>query len=322
MEALVSIVVPIFKVEQYLCRCVDSLLRQDYQRIEIILVDDGSPDRCGDICDDYARRDSRIRVIHQVNAGLSAARNSGIEIASGDYLMFVDSDDFVESNYCSYALSESLKYNSDIVVFGYNVIYFDRIESQSVDVENEKRFSKEEALVELNGGKILSFAWNKIYKASLFESVRYPVGRLYEDIGTTYLLFDKANSVYLASGITYNYQKRNDSILGKKMTAKDAIDWFDMVRQRHEYIACKYPKIISQIASSDVHSVMYCLTNLYCFLGYKQKRQEMVRFILELSVYPIKNKSIYLRLLLFSPMLFRMEQNLKRYIKIIVSFMK
>lgn len=214
---MISIVVPIYKVEKYLKRCIESLIDQDYPDIEIILVDDGSPDNCGTICDEYAQKDNRIKVIHQQNGGLSVSCNAGIDIAQGGYLMFVDSDDWVEKNYCSMALQKATKTESDIVVFGYNDVYNDRIVKRSIALKDEKKYSSEEALKELHGGKILSFAWNKIYKADLFKTgIRYPKGRLFEDIGTTYLLFHQANAVFLASGATYNYQKREDSILGKK----------------------------------------------------------------------------------------------------------
>lgn len=315
----VSIVVPIYKVESYLHRCVDSLINQDDDNIEIILVDDGSPDGCPGICDEYQKMDHRIKVIHQVNGGLSAARNSGIDIATGDYLMFVDSDDFVEPNYCSYALDQAIKTDSDIVVFGHKDVYPDRTEIQTVLFSEERRFNREEALTELVGGKILSFAWNKIYKASLFDGIRYPVGRLYEDIGTTYKLFDKANSVYLASGVTYNYQKREDSILGKKMKAKDAIDWFDLEMERHSFMLRKYPQIANRAWGKVAGTALFCLKNLCDFNGYKGKQKEMESFLIknrnQIELSGIRDKE--LRLLYISPKMFRLYRGMKRIIKVV-----
>lgn len=319
---MISIIVPIYKVEAYLSRCIESLINQDYKEIEIILVEDGSPDNCAQICDRYADKDTRIKVIHKENGGLSSARNAGLDIAVGEYIMFVDSDDYVAPNFCSYALSKAQSTDSDIVVFGHKELYPSYSIVVNIEPTQEIKLAKLNALLVLINGRINSYAWNKIYRSSLFENIRYPEGRLYEDIGTTYLLFDKAKSVFLSSKITYYYQQRVDSILGKKMTAKDAIDWYEMVRQRHDYIACKYPEIVSQIANSDLHSTMYCLTNLYCFVGYIQMKREMENFIINLSVYSIKNKSIYVRMLLFSPITFRIIQNLKRYIKRSCSFFK
>lgn len=314
MNILISIIVPIYKVERYLRHCIDSLLSQDYQHIEIILVDDGSPDSCGKMVDEYAAKDERILAIHQQNAGLSAARNAGIKVAKGDYLMFVDSDDFVDTNFCSYALQKAIDTDSDIVVFGYRDIYTDRVEEQSVG--KEYKFSRKEALLELHGGRLLSFAWNKIYKSSLFKTVRYPIGRLYEDIATTYLLFDKANTIYLASGITYNYLKRSDSILGKKMKAKDAIDWYLAVRQRYDFMKQNYSEIVQKTIPNVIDSTMFCLNNLCNYSGYQQQKKAMVDFLLFLKLNEdIVQFSFYQRLLFLSPHLYFFIRHIKRKLK-------
>ena len=118
----ISVIVPVYKVESYLGKCLDSIIGQTYHILEIILIDDGSPDRCGEICDEYAAKDPRIHVIHQQNAGLSAARNAGLDIASGDYIMFVDSDDWVEKNTCETVLMIAQQQQADIVCYGYNEV--------------------------------------------------------------------------------------------------------------------------------------------------------------------------------------------------------
>lgn len=275
----ISIIVPIFKVEKYLYRCIDSLIIQDYSDIEIILVDDGSPDRCGDICDDYAKKDDRIKVIHKKNGGLSSARNRGLDIATGSYIMCVDSDDYVEKNFCSYALEKALQTQADIVVFGYNDVYERHVEIQSVS--QGERYGVEEALAELHGGKLLSFAWNKIYKAKLFDGIRYPEGRLFEDVGTTYKLFDKANFIYHASGVTYNYQKRGDSILGKSLSPKGAIDWFEMDMERLEFLKMKYPNMVNrQLLDFYVKDVLRFYNTIVGRRGYKQEKKEMETFLI------------------------------------------
>lgn len=307
MDCSISIIVPIYKVEKYLRRCIDSLLNQDYHDIEIILVDDGSPDNCGIICDEYVKKDTRIKVTHQQNGGLSAARNAGIDIAKGEYLMFVDSDDWVEKNYCSMALKKATETESDIVVFGYNDIYNDRIIKRSITPKDEKKYKTEEALKELHGGKILSFAWNKIYKADLFKTgIRYPQGRLFEDIGTTYLLFHKANAVFLASGATYNYQKREDSILGKKMKTKDAIDWFDLEMERFQFMRQNYPDIAEKLWKYYGQRVLFLYKVLSNFPHQKDKLKEMEAFLithrLQIKDAGVKDKE--LNLLYFSPFLF------------------
>lgn len=122
-DSLISIIVPVYNVEQYLSRCVDSLVNQTYHNIEIILVDDGSPDRSGEICDEYAKKDKRVKVIHQSNGGLSDARNTALDIAKGDYLMFVDSDDWIEKKTCEILNRLASDYKADTVIFGLNFVF-------------------------------------------------------------------------------------------------------------------------------------------------------------------------------------------------------
>lgn len=316
---MISIIVPIYKVEKYLRRCIDSLIYQDYLNIEIILVDDGSPDNCGTICDEYAQKDKRIKVIHQQNGGLSAARNAGIDVAQGNYLMFVDSDDWVEKNFCSTALRKAKETNSDIVVFGYNDVYENRTVKKSIIEKEEKRYSTKEALIELHGGKILSFAWNKIYKADLFKSgIRYPKGRLFEDIGTTYLLFHQANAIFLASGATYNYQKREDSILGKKMKAKDAIDWFDQEMERSLFIKQNYPDVTKKLWKYYGQRVLFLYKVLSNFPHQKDKLKEMEAFLIthRLQIIDAGVKDKELNLLYASPFLFYYYRRFKALIKL------
>ena len=314
MGCSISIVVPIYKVEKYLRRCIESLINQDYPDIEIILVDDGSPDNCGTICDEYAQKDARIKVVHQQNGGLSAARNAGIDIAQGDYLMFVDSDDWVEPNYCSEALNKAKDNNCDIVVFGYNNIYKYHID---ITQRKEKLFKSIDAIIELHGGQIESFAWNKIYKADLFKTgIRYPKGRLFEDIGTTYLLFHQANAVFLASGATYNYQKREDSILGKKMKAKDAIDWFDLEIERFQFMRQNYPDVAEKLWKYYGQRVLFLCKVLSNFPNQKDKLREMESFLIthRLQIIDAGVKDKELNLLYTSPFLFYYYRRFKALI--------
>lgn len=274
-DKIISIFVPIYNVEPYLERCITSLISQSYHDIEIILVDDGSPDNCPDICDRYAKTDNRIKVIHKENGGLSSARNQGIDVASGNWLMFVDSDDYVEHNFCSSAIEKIQENNCDIVIFGYNDIYEDQIVSQPV-TKNDYIISSKEALSELCSDKILSFAWNKIYKADLFASgVRYPKNMLYEDIGTTYKLFDKANTICITSSITYNYRKRTNSILGSGITDKGAIDWYRLEKERFRFVTNKYPEITPKILQNYLSTILLCYNTIAGQKGYNEIKKAM-----------------------------------------------
>lgn len=225
---LVSIVIPIYKVEQYLPRCLESVIAQSYDNLEIILVDDGSPDNCPDICDQYARNDNRIKVIHKTNGGLSSARNAGISASNGLYICFIDSDDFVSSNYVK-RLVELLEENQcDISVCRY--ISFNNLSREDdlmMAVQKNMKVSIYQGTNHImnqffnkNCG-ISVIAWNKMYKKCLFEGISFPDGRNYEDEATTYKLFYKSKSVIYTNESLYYYFQRSDSIMGSLMTERN-----------------------------------------------------------------------------------------------------
>ena len=221
-EPLISVIVPVYKVPQYLEQCVDSILCQTYENLEILLVDDGSPDHCGAICDGYARKDSRVRVIHKENGGLSSARNAGLDAARGDYVAFADSDDWVEPDAYRAMLELAQKYQVSLVCAG-RYDYSEKRETRKPGLcpMREEVLSAEEML-----GRLLiwdqcdSAAWDKLYARSLFEGIRYPLGKYYEDIGTTYLVVEKAEKVAMLPVPVYNYRHRSNSITMAPLTAK------------------------------------------------------------------------------------------------------
>ena len=241
MDPKVSVIVPIYKVEPYLARCLDSLRCQTLREVEFLLIDDGSPDRCGEIADRYAREDDRFRVIHQENGGLSAARNRGIELARATYLMFVDSDDWVEPDFCRIPYECAVAQGADLVIFSHWRDGFPKGKKQ-VDVPREGVFSREEALW-LTCSEIGAYAWNKFYHKRLFENVRYPVGRTFEDTGTTCRLVQNAQCIYVSSASLYHYRFRSDGIV-ETITAKNITDRMEMFRWEAEFLAsCGYTKL-------------------------------------------------------------------------------
>jgi len=189
MKPLISVVVPVYKVEAYLTRCLDSLCRQSLVNIEIILINDASPDRCGAICEEYAAKDKRFKVFyHAENMGLSIARNTGIQLAIADYLMFVDSDDWVHEDYCKEAYECAVHYGTDIVIFRHQRI--NKTEYLKKDNGNNDNFiprgliSREKAIELLIKGILDNAAWNKLYRKELFNDISYPRYYLCEDIGS------------------------------------------------------------------------------------------------------------------------------------------
>lgn len=213
---MISVIVPVYKVEPYLRQCIDSILAQTYTDFELILVDDGSPDNCGAICDEYARRDARIRVIHQENGGLSAARNAGIDIAKGEYLSFVDSDDMITETYLEKLLDTLTKEHADISVCG--MLKFQdgtEPETSSDEIELVETMSGRDACLSIYrmDGKVPVMACGKLYKRGLFEEIRYPKGRIHEDDATTPRVLYNASCVVTNSTRLYLYRQRAGSIM-------------------------------------------------------------------------------------------------------------
>ena len=215
-QPLISVIVPCYNVEQYLPKCIDSILSQTYRSLEVWLVDDGSPDRCGEICDEYARKDSRVKVIHKENGGLADARNVALDVMTGEYVVCVDSDDYISPTHIEglYRLIE--KYGADASV---NTCCPFPEGTTPYPVKK-----KEEEVVFNSGLKAVegmfyqemfdTSAWGKMYKAELFDGVRYPKGLLFEDLPTTYRLLLKANKVVFNDEQSYFYLLRSNSIEG------------------------------------------------------------------------------------------------------------
>ena len=234
---LLSVVVPVYKVEKVLERCLDSLLVQSMTEIEILLIDDASPDRCGEICKEYAEKDKRITVLrHSVNKGLSAARNLGIQHASCNWLMFVDSDDYVHVDFCKAAYECAVKYQADLVMFN-RIRVMDPEDAVRNIPDADPAFSegyltRQEAidLMLTDGGNA---AWNKLYRRELFAGISYPEGYLYEDTGATYKLVAKASRVYYLNKGLYYHCYRIDSITARKTTKKELKDRSELNSQRY-----------------------------------------------------------------------------------------
>ena len=207
MENLISVIVPVYNVEKYLGRCIDSILNQTYKNLEIILVDDGSTDSSGKLCDDSKEKDTRLRVIHKVNGGLSSARNSGLNVMTGEYVMFVDSDDYISADCVESLYNLILKSKSRIAIGNYEMTdssqyLFPRAQ------ENIQQISGVEAL---NTVQYVS-AWAKLYEAKLFKKLRFPEGCLHEDEGTTYKALYYSDSVVVSDGAVYAYFYNPESI--------------------------------------------------------------------------------------------------------------
>ncbi|WP_270568128.1 glycosyltransferase, partial [Clostridium beijerinckii] len=232
-----SIIVPIYNVERYLDKCIDSILNQSFKDFELILVDDGSPDKCGDICNSYSKLDRRIKVIHKQNGGLSSARNAGLDIAVGEYIAFVDSDDWINGDMYDTLYCIAKENNADIVQCRFKKVYND-IEEYVEISKKVNIIDKIEALTnliaygEMHVQSVVT--WNKIYKRMLFDDIRFPQGKIHEDEFTTYKFFYKSKKIVLCDDELYYYRQVDNSIMNTKFNKK-RLDYLDALEEMYNF---------------------------------------------------------------------------------------
>ena len=239
---LISVIVPVYKVEPYLDKCVRSIVEQTYQNLEIILVDDGSPDNCGAMCDAWAEKDSRIKVIHKENGGLSDARNAGMNVATGQWIAFVDSDDWVSAEYIDAMYQAIQKTGAEIAACDVLIAYGDIALKVSTQHAEIRVCNAEEAVGDVLQGKgFRAVAWNKLYKKSLLVNEQYPVGKYHEDEFFTYRILAKASKLVYVDCTLYAYFQRPGSIMNS-ISIKH-LDTLDAYLERLEFLKTKYPQL-------------------------------------------------------------------------------
>lgn len=287
MNELISIIVPVYNTMKYLVRCVESILNQTYKELQIILVDDGSTDGSGALCDDYAAKDKRIFVIHKENGGLSSARNAGLDVAAGKYIGFVDSDDYIEADMYEKMLHEIERHSADMCICS----SYDEEENGKKDISitehSEIILNSEQALERLNPFYDFGMAvWSKLCRTEFFHDIRFPIGKTCEDYYVTPLLFDKCKAIVYLPLPLYHYIQREGSITKNSKSFNDAIEanqfFSNFLRNRHpnigyvgksmEVFACtgyilwhiiykkkiekKTKKEMLKIARANLHSVL------------------------------------------------------------------
>lgn len=233
MNKKISVIIPVYKVEKYLAKCLDSVISQTYRELEIILVDDGSPDGCGEICDEYASKDERIKVIHKENGGVARARNAGLDIASGDYIGFVDSDDWIEPDMYELLIKNAVKYGADMSMCGETV--YDNGEliatSSSDEIVQLNRIEAKKYTVV--GGR-MGFIWNKIYSRHIIKDIRFsPEYGCSEDLMFVYQLLENTDKVVIDNRAKYNYF-RNEGGITKGKFGYGAFGVVDVMRNMLE----------------------------------------------------------------------------------------
>lgn len=254
---LISVIVPVFKVEAYLEKCVESITNQTYKNLEIILVDDGSPDNCPQICDSCAQKDKRIKVVHQNNSGAGKARNKALDIAKGDFIAFVDSDDYL-SPYMMEFLHGLFSEKVDIVECGYcttknNMADFDDI-SQPY---HEKRVGNIDAMrANISDTFFRQLIWNKLYRKSVIANIRFPEGKKIDDEFWTYQVIGNARSLVSTDKVLYAYRQQESSVM-HLLTKKSRLQAIEAKMQRHAYITTNMPEIVFDSALNLWLSCIY-----------------------------------------------------------------
>lgn len=317
IDSLISVVVPIYNQEAYLYRCVDSLINQTYKKLEIILVDDGSTDTSGVICENYAKKDPRIVVIHTQNRGLSCARNSGIEAAHGEYIGFVDSDDWVEVDMYEKLLKACIRNNTQVAIGGrYDVDKRGLRTKGYCPIVNEVKSMEDTMRAILEGEICDSAVWDKLYKKNLFEDIRFPSGKYYEDIAVTYQILLKCSQVSFVNEIFYNYVHHGSGITASK-NIKYAIDYCEHAKILKDTVSKQIPQLYEECFFIRIHALSFFLRRyedqeksiklkyLKKAASYRKELLDCRKIWLKNKMFTFKQKLLYLILSL----------NLYRFVK-------
>ena len=288
MIPMISVILPVYNIQKYLPKCMDSLFRQTYTNLELILVDDGSTDQSGTICDNYKESDKRIKVIHKKNGGLSDARNAGIESAQGEFITCIDPDDYVDDDYISYLFELISKYNTKMSIAQHRV-HYDNGTIKDMGSSGDEELDPERCLERLLYHDVIdTSAWGKLYHKSLFSDVKYPKGKLFEDIGTTYKLIMQCDRVAIGYESKYNYVFHNNSIVNGVFNIKK-FDLLEMTDEMGKNVLKKYPTLKEAVLRRRVYARMSTLNQMLNAKGYEKERKDIIRFIKKYKNDILKN---------------------------------
>lgn len=277
MQPLISVIVPVYKVEKYLGRCIESLINQTYTRLEIILVDDGSTDKCSQLCDEWSGKDARIKSVHKRNGGLSDARNAGMPLAAGEYISFIDSDDYVSNDYFEVMLNTLVSENSDIVECSVVKFYEDNHFEEYHDDLKATSYSAVDGLSGLIAEEPFhQHVWNKMYKADITLGIPFPFGKLNEDEFWTYQIFGRANRVTKINKTMYFYFQRAESIMGEAYNLR-RLDALEGKKYRQEYIDEQFPVLSSQARINLFSSCVFACQAALKYLKKDEKKEAVKR---------------------------------------------
>lgn len=288
-QPLLSVIIPVYNVEKYLAQCLDSVCNQTYSSLEILVIDDESPDNSGKIADEYAKKDSRIKVLHISNSGAAGARNRALDICNGEYIMFVDSDDWLEKSAIEVMMKNMLDNNCDMVLCQ----YYDEFTNKS---ENHTFLEKSFICSDMTFIKDMIkkweyiINWNKIYKTSAINAIRFVEGRCIDDEFFTYKAIMNMKSIYIGNEYLYHYRMRKSSVMGdRKKQNQRHIDQVDFVTQRYALLSQKYPELIPDLLNHMAEVLMSVMSNS---IGYPDTFKYAKGKLKQYSKQMLLNKSV------------------------------
>ena len=298
MDELISIIIPVYNVESYLQKCLDSIINQTYKNIEIIIIDDGSTDKSFEICDNYKLLDNRIEVVHKQNGGLSDARNYGLEIATGQYISFVDSDDVIHPQMIEILYKMIKLTSSDISLCGYTEFMSNNFMNKTRINNLFRVLNNEEALNWLYDSTqksiLMTVSWNKLYKKELFSNIRFPCGLIHEDEFTTYKLIYKAKRIVYVENELYYYRQRNNSIMSNKNDIKHLL-YYDA---RIEQIKFFKKNSLVNLSEKAIYKIEFLMIQKY-----KESNNDVKRILAK------KYLNLYLTMIFTLPIKYLLRQS-------------
>ena len=262
-KPLVSVIVPVYNTEKYLNKCIDSIRNQTYTNLEIWLIDDGSTDSSGLICDEYARMDNRITVIHKTNGGLSDARNAALEQCSGKYVAFIDSDDWISDNWVYDLVVSAINYGAEITVGGVCGYSCGRYIYSPLRFPNKVLEQPEQMIQYISSTDLRPTVTNKLYEADLFSELRFPYGRVHEDAFVSHILLGKSKKIAIVDGCFYYIRVRQGSITQQKISSKKIADLHQASEEMLVYYRNHYPELEKLATLKYINEQFYLLTSIY-----------------------------------------------------------
>lgn len=304
MEYKVSIIIPIYGVEKYLEECLDSVINQTYSNLEIILIDDESPDQCPVICDEYALKDNRIKVIHKKNGGAGSARNAGLKICTGEYICFIDSDDYVYPDYVKTLVEQLDYYKADIAVVDYYYLYKDGLTKNSLLIE-DGCYSQIEYLERFLVKWNCSLMTNKLFKRNVLENLFFVEGRRIDDEFFTYKAVLKAKKIVQTNSYLYIYRMRASSVMWSatnyyEKMLEDQVDYFT---ERYDKVTEKYPELKKVYLENLMDNMIRWKRQSADYPEMKQKVKKIIHFYRNKILFgnaSITAKYIFIRNIWFS----------------------